>query len=221
MIKTELCACGKPLHYRSPKLQAEVEKLIAANGSVIPVRIADRSDHLSGVWLVPRHYIALHGLIASELPKLKFPQVLVSGELRVHYKYDSGTTLCSDQPNRSNERFVHTDETGQVRHFHIAKLKTLLNQMSVRLCSVDITEPHVAFVLENGGIDQAYVEQMDTTFINEPGIICEFDDTTQLQVDGNHRLIKRSQMGLASMEFWVVPEAVWRKCLLNLHGTDF
>lgn len=64
-----MCACGRPLHYRDPQIQAAVERLIAALGPTIRVTVGGRS------WEVPRHYIALHGLKAAELPFLGFPEV--------------------------------------------------------------------------------------------------------------------------------------------------
>jgi len=58
------CACGQPLHYRNPRIQAEVQRLVDELGELTRVRTPD------GEWLVPRHYIALHGLSAYELPRL-------------------------------------------------------------------------------------------------------------------------------------------------------
>ena len=69
MGEPERCACGLPLHYCDPRIQRLVEALIAAKGPEIPVRVRGRT------WLVPRHFIALHGLKAWELPLLGFPEV--------------------------------------------------------------------------------------------------------------------------------------------------
>jgi len=61
----EMCACGQPLHYSSPKLYEQVERMIQIAGD--PLVTVTTPD---GRWRVPRHYIALHGLKASELPTL-------------------------------------------------------------------------------------------------------------------------------------------------------
>jgi hypothetical protein len=63
------CPCGKPLHYSNPEVQAIVERLIAEHGESLLVTVGERS------WMVPRHYIALHGLKAAELAELGFPEV--------------------------------------------------------------------------------------------------------------------------------------------------
>lgn len=63
---TELCACGQPLHYGDPKIEALVRRMI---------READGDSYVTvstpqGSWRVQRHYIALHGLQADQLPRL-------------------------------------------------------------------------------------------------------------------------------------------------------
>lgn len=61
------CHCGLELHYSDPKAQAYIESIIAERGP-------NQQVVLQGVtYLVPRHFIALHGLKAMELPGLGFP----------------------------------------------------------------------------------------------------------------------------------------------------
>ena len=62
---SEICACGRELHYNDPAKQKMVETLIKEVGSS-NVLITTNNKTYS----VPRHYIALHGLKASELPIL-------------------------------------------------------------------------------------------------------------------------------------------------------
>jgi len=59
-----MCACGKPLHYTNKKIEAQVRELVAQHGPNIPVKIEGRT------YLIPRHYIALHGLKAAVLNDL-------------------------------------------------------------------------------------------------------------------------------------------------------
>jgi len=63
---TEMCACGKPLHYSDPKMEALVRKMIKIAGG--DEYVLCRSS--AGAWRVQRHYIALHGLKAWELPAM-------------------------------------------------------------------------------------------------------------------------------------------------------
>lgn len=62
----EMCHCGEPLHYRDEKTRTLVENIIAARGPTVPVQAAGI------IYIVPRHYIALHGIKAAELPTLGF-----------------------------------------------------------------------------------------------------------------------------------------------------
>ena len=60
-----LCPCGSPLHYGSAETQRLMERIVAEKGERIEVTVEDTT------WLVPRHYIALHGLLGSDLPSLE------------------------------------------------------------------------------------------------------------------------------------------------------
>jgi len=62
----ERCACGAPIawHQIDPHLRREVERLIEALGPSLQVTVGERT------WLVPRFYIAAHGLAARDLPQL-------------------------------------------------------------------------------------------------------------------------------------------------------
>lgn len=67
----EICACGRPLHYTDRTARLYVEEQISRNGKTVPITVEGRT------WNVPRHFIALHGLVAAELP-----------ELAVKYKFE-------------------------------------------------------------------------------------------------------------------------------------
>lgn len=61
----ELCRCGQPLHYPNDAMRAAVEALITSAG-----RLELTVQTASGTYEVSRHYIALHGIRAEELPEL-------------------------------------------------------------------------------------------------------------------------------------------------------
>jgi hypothetical protein len=69
----ELCPCGEPLHYSDPSSYRAVQDLVDQLGPLTRVTVEDRT------WLVPRHYIGLHGLKASELPSLGFQEFTPNG----------------------------------------------------------------------------------------------------------------------------------------------
>lgn len=71
---TELCACGQPLHYTDPVIQRAMEGQVRRLGETVKVRVmaaATGMDMDPGFVKVPRHYIALHGLMAADLPHLQ------------------------------------------------------------------------------------------------------------------------------------------------------
>jgi hypothetical protein len=66
---SKLCLCGKPLHYTDPVIQEKVQALVEELGDCMKVSAGGRA------WMVPRHYVALHGLRAAELPFLGLQEV--------------------------------------------------------------------------------------------------------------------------------------------------
>ena len=65
MRTKERCACGLPLHYKSPEEKKEASDAIASLGEFIPVHFG--SDR----YLVQRHYMNLHGINnPKDLPEL-------------------------------------------------------------------------------------------------------------------------------------------------------
>jgi hypothetical protein len=75
-MSDEPCACGLPLHYSSPELRREVERMIQLAGGN-PLVIVTVTSRRPGVrarhFLVQRHYIALHGLKTQDLLKGTIP----------------------------------------------------------------------------------------------------------------------------------------------------
>jgi len=69
------CACGQPLHYSSPELRAQVERMIASVGGnpMVIVTVTSKLGRPTRHFLVQRHYIALHGLKTQELLKGRIP----------------------------------------------------------------------------------------------------------------------------------------------------
>lgn len=69
MADEPMCHCGKPLHYTDPAIQRAVEELVEELGEYVTITVGGRS------WRVQRHYIALHGVKAWELPGLGFEEI--------------------------------------------------------------------------------------------------------------------------------------------------
>ena len=65
---SKLCHCGKPLHYQNLGIERMVLKLIDKLGEFTRVTVRGHT------WLVPRHYLALHGLNESKIESLGFTE---------------------------------------------------------------------------------------------------------------------------------------------------
>ena len=115
------------------------------------------------------------------------------------------------------ETFAHTDTDGTFRCFSIPRLRELLrlHPDDWQLIDVPINRPQARFIKETRGLDEDRIRSYPMAKLDEPGIICLFADTSQLIVDGNHRLVKRVQRGLRRMLFWQAPEKIWKQALVD------
>lgn len=69
---TELCHCGRPLHYNDLVIRRIVEAMNDEFGEYVTV------VHVDGRrWKVPRHCIALHGLKGRDVDSLGFEECRV------------------------------------------------------------------------------------------------------------------------------------------------
>lgn len=68
-LVNNLCHCGKKLHYRNQTTERMMQKLVDSMGEFVEIQCGTRR------WKVQRHYIALHGIKAEELPKLGFEEI--------------------------------------------------------------------------------------------------------------------------------------------------
>lgn len=64
------CGCGRPIHYTDGRIAAAMMELVEQVGEFVTVQVAGL-----GSWRVSRHYIALHGLIAADLPASTFEKL--------------------------------------------------------------------------------------------------------------------------------------------------
>lgn len=59
------CGCRRPLHYHNPIIEAGMREQVARLGALIKQLDGEPDD-----FLVPRHFIALHGIRGQDLPAL-------------------------------------------------------------------------------------------------------------------------------------------------------
>lgn len=71
-MSEERCHCGRPLHYVSQEIRQFVEEVTKLAGGDPFVTVTTTSGRS---FRVQRHYIALHGLSAHEIPDLGFEEI--------------------------------------------------------------------------------------------------------------------------------------------------
>lgn len=68
--EVEMCACGQPLHYSSESLRRIVEGYIAELGETLNVQFSG-----VGIYAIPRHFLALHGISAQTAIEMEFEKI--------------------------------------------------------------------------------------------------------------------------------------------------
>jgi hypothetical protein len=65
------CHCGRFLHYSNHSLELVIRNQVDRLGPFVEVTVIGK-----GSYLVPRHYLALHGIDAASIEKLGFQEIL-------------------------------------------------------------------------------------------------------------------------------------------------
>lgn len=60
------CPCGRPLHYKDKRVEEYVTSIVEQKGVMIKMTVGG-----GGAYWVNRHYLALHGIKAVDLPSLE------------------------------------------------------------------------------------------------------------------------------------------------------
>lgn len=69
-MNADRCHCGRPLHYKDPKIKEYMMKMVERGGRMIVIKLMDGKSYR-----VDRHYIALHGVSGMELDSLGFEEI--------------------------------------------------------------------------------------------------------------------------------------------------
>jgi len=180
-------------------------------------------------FLVQRHYLALHVLpehrppTLQELCNIKCAEIIDDGNMIYQpYLHDAGGhKRIVNVENPFDQVLEHIDpDDGLCRYFHVNKLKKMIaddqktENPRCELNRMAVESDLVTFFIENRGVNVDYAKTIEPPLLDEPGIMCIFPDGTQLTADGNHRFVGRAYRNLEYMDFWFVPESMWKKTLL-------
>jgi hypothetical protein len=139
--------------------------------------------------------------------------------LFIPYLYAKGGVWVSSQRDPTNQVFNHKDLAGVWRHYHINTLKFIVSDPRTRAKAVEIgLEAHnIQHVMETSGIEVEHFDRITPEFLEQPGIVVHFPtEDSHLVVDGNHRYVRRFQLGYPTMKFWQLSEEQANGALLDL-----
>lgn len=146
--------------------------------------------------------------------------LMLGGSILLSYVHREG--YFDATPRRdglSPQIFSHRrTDTGEVRHFDVLGLyfAALTTDAPVQRVTVDLDAGQVAWIRQHGGIEDDHLAAMGAGFLEQPGLLLTWDDGTSTVIDGNHRYVRRHQLGMPEMRFFLFTEALTRPWLVSV-----
>lgn len=130
-----------------------------------------------------------------------------------------GVWIEMDRPRYGDQIYSHCSlPEHEWRHYHISTLKNLIRRGGVpsRKIGVALLPDQVEHVRQRHGIEPDHLQRLTREQLREPGIMVMLPDESMILVDGNHRYVRRFELGMPKMWFWVVTEESAKQALVAL-----
>ena len=141
------------------------------------------------------------------------------GRVFLSYKHTPGGRWCSAVPDPTQQVFSHRSaDDGQWRHYDVARLWRMVHatpKVYARI-AVALLADQVEYVRSRHGIEQAHLDRMTSERLEQPGLVVLMADASSILVDGNHRYVRRSQLGHRHMRFVELTEVQAMPSLLDI-----
>ena len=124
----------------------------------------------------------------------------------------------------TDETFVfREDSTGDMLYFGISAMERFAKKYAGRceqcqMMKAPITGELIRIINERAGIERAHLDRMPDERLRDPVMGVEWDDGTVTIVDGNHRLMKLHQRGIALVNMYLFKNPFWRTFLQEMSG---
>lgn len=126
------------------------------------------------------------------------------------------TTL--DDLLKTDEIFTHIDEdAGITRHFNATSMARFAEAaMRLRYIEIPLDAELAEYVRGHRGIEQWKLDRLCEPYLSRPIVAVQFSaDDSVLPIDGNHRIVRRFELGLKTVRAVVFPEGEWERFLLS------
>jgi len=108
--------------------------------------------------------------------------------------------------------------TGEPTHILVDVLQRIIDQSGIPPTDCALGESLIDALKEGSlGVEEDYARTLADEALRVPLVVCEWGHT-HIIADGAHRLWRRWQRGDANFLAYVVPERIWRACVVDLPG---
>ena len=113
--------------------------------------------------------------------------------------------------------FTHHDpRTGRTRSWNATAMYNYAVhfQKKIALASLDIEPRIVEMCRTQRGVEQWKLDRLREPYLSVPIVMAELEDRTWLMVDGNHRYVRRSEIGFTSIQAYFFALNQWTRFLV-------
>jgi hypothetical protein len=110
----------------------------------------------------------------------------------------------------------HNPETGRARSWNATAMFDYAVHFpnQIQRVTLDI-EPHIVEVCRTKrGVEQWKLDRLRDPYLSFPIVMAELESRTHLMVDGNHRYVRRSEIGYSSIQAYVFSLGQWERFLV-------
>lgn len=118
--------------------------------------------------------------------------------------------------DRKDEMFTHHNkDTGEVLHFAITAMNTFVERYGLvngmRATNINNEPSLIERLRKDFGIEQPRLDSLTPELIERPVLIVEWGDGTSTIVDGNHRVVRRFELGMEKTKAIIFPPNFYKE----------
>lgn len=146
------------------------------------------------------------------------------------YEFNGKTTVTIDI-QQFDQFFTHKDDDGTLRHFAVAAMYRFAERVAhisphITCANVTMQSFPIDYIRREMGVEQARLDRLIEPYLSKPLIAIQWHpcprwpEGTMTLVDGNHRVVKLSEMGAETVRCFLFNQVLWEKFLIEIPDYD-
>lgn len=127
--------------------------------------------------------------------------------------------------------FTHKDDDGTLRHFAVDAMYRFAEKLAgicpdIICATVTMKSFPIDFIRREMGIEQPRLDRLIEPYLSKPMVAIQWDpcegwpNGTMTLVDGNHRVVRLSELGAQTVRVFMFKQALWEQFLIDILNYD-